>query len=85
MKKESENSYKVNRHHIRFWKLAGLILLFVLLGFTLTAFTFNEPHQLDSISFNQDGSPPPPDTSLGSVKKSANIGAESPDQHHLDQ
>ena len=56
MKKDSENSYKSNRHHVRFWKLARSVLLFVLLGFTLTAFTFNEPQQLDSMSFNQDGS-----------------------------
>ena len=62
MKKDIKNSYKANRHHVRFWKFAGLVLLFVLLGFTLTAFTFTGPHQFDSISFNQDGSPPPPDT-----------------------
>jgi LPXTG-site transpeptidase (sortase) family protein len=62
MKRDSENSYKENRHHVRFWKLAGLIFLFFLLGFTLTAFTFNGPQQLDSISFNQDGSSAPPDT-----------------------
>ncbi|MFC2043343.1 sortase [Chloroflexota bacterium] len=61
MKKDSENSYKENRHHVRFWKLAGLILLCVLLGFTLTAFTFNEPQQFDPISFNQDGDSTPPD------------------------
>ena len=64
MKKDSENSYKANRHHVRFWKLAGMVLLFVLLGFTLTAFTYNEPQQLDSISFNQDGSSTPPDTGV---------------------
>ena len=62
MNKDSEYSHKENRHHVRFWKLAGLILLFVLLGFTLTAFTCIEPQLLDSISFNQDGSPSPPDT-----------------------
>lgn len=62
MKKDSENSYKVNRHHVRLWKLAGSILLFVLLGFTLTAFTSTGPQQLDSISFNQDGPSTPPDT-----------------------
>ena len=62
MKKDSENSNRGNRHHVRYWKLAGMISIFILLGFTLTAFTCNAPQQFDSISFNQDGSSTPPDT-----------------------
>ncbi|MFC2055165.1 sortase [Chloroflexota bacterium] len=73
MKKDSEKSHKENGHHVRFWKLAGLISVFVLLGFTLTAFTGNTPQQLDSITINQDGSPSPPDT-----------GAETPTPESTD-
>ena len=73
MKKDNAKSYKENRHRVRFWKLAGLISVFVLLGFTLTAFTRNEPQQLDSISFNQAGSSTTPDT------KAEMATPESPD------